>query len=71
MNQQETLGQEVEEIALCIFAACGAESDYCIQTGTVFGGTNRLILSTHGWRIDRGYCTPEFIAKFDAMMGGK
>ena len=66
-DEYTDLGVDVAEIAAEIFAACGAADDFCIQHGTVFGGTNRLILDRNGWHIDRGYCTPRFISAFDSM----
>jgi len=66
----EIIGEQVCNIAEEIFKLCGSENDYCIQDNSrfgtvVFGSVNRVIwrVST-GFRIDEGYCTPEFIEKF-------
>lgn len=59
----------IHQVAKDIFEACGAVDDFCHQTGLVFGGTNRIILTVHGWVADRDYCTPQFLAAFDEYMG--
>ena len=61
------LGDAVYELAQEIFDNCGATDDICIQHGTVFGGTNRLILTVRGWCPDRSYCTEAFLANFDRL----
>lgn len=61
------IGSEVFEMAEQIFIWCGAESDFCHQTGLVFGSTNRIILTQRGWQMDRSYCTPKFIENFEAL----
>ena len=60
----------VHQVAKDIFEACGAVDDFCHQTGLVFGGTNRIILTVHGWEAIRDYCTPRFLAAFDEYMTG-
>lgn len=62
------MAEGVFDAAEIIFGECGAANDFCHQTGVVFGGTNRIVLTTKGWRADRSYCTPEFLEKFDAYM---
>ena len=66
-NENDLITFAVKEMALQIFADCGAPDDFCVQTigaSLVFGGANRLILSEYGWRIDEAYCTPRFIERF-------
>ena len=66
-NENDLITFTVKEMALQIFADCGAPGDFCVQdigASIVFGGTNRLILSEYGWRIDEAYCTPRFIERF-------
>lgn len=67
-EQLEDMGLSMVDIAEVIFKACGYPKDFCHQTGTVFGGWNRIWLTSHGWVADRTSCTPEFLAKFDAYM---
>lgn len=57
------------------FAACGAESDFCLQhhTGTsiVFGGTNRVIwTAVSGYRPDPDDCTKRFLRQWQQRYGG-
>jgi hypothetical protein len=60
----EEMSLHVQEIALYIFQACGAEDDYCHQTGLVFGGTNRIVLTSWGWRAHKSHCTERFLKEF-------
>jgi hypothetical protein len=73
-NEWETIGENVCMVAKEIFNICECPKDYCIQDNSgfgtvVFGSVNRIIwrIST-GFRIDKGYCTPEFIQKFPAAV---
>jgi hypothetical protein len=68
-NDYELIGIDVYEMAQEIFEACNAGNDFCHQTGLVFGGTNRIKLTTRGWVADRSYCTPQFLAAFDKEHG--
>jgi hypothetical protein len=61
------LGCRVLDMAEQIFKWCGAENDFCHQTGLVFGGTNRIILTHRGWEMDRSYCTEKFIEAFEGL----
>lgn len=66
------IGDSVVEIAFAIFCRCEAAEDFCVQAigcTIVFGGTNRLILGTDGFRPDPGYCTPKFLERFREHYG--
>ena len=63
-NDLIEIGMDVFEHAADIFNTCGASDDFCRQTGLVFGGTNRVILSSQGWYADPLYCTERFMAEF-------
>ena len=64
----EELGVDVHSVAEQIFDECGAADDFGHQTGLVFGGTNRIVLTSLGWRADRSVCTPGFLEAFDKYM---
>jgi hypothetical protein len=68
MNNYEEIGIEVYEQAQAIFADCKAENDFCHQTGLVFGGTNRIKLTSRGWIAEPEYCTPLFLMNFKRLM---
>lgn len=63
----EEIGIEVWETAQEIFEACDAADDFCHQTGLVFGGTNRIKLTTRGWVAEESHCTEEFLTAFDRI----
>jgi len=67
MNAYEDIGIEVYETAQRIFEACDAGNDFCHQTGLVFGGTNRIRLTTAGWIAEASHCTENFLNKFDSV----
>lgn len=56
------------------FHDCGAAHDFCIQDWEgptiIFGGTNRVIYDptrNNMFEIDRVYCTPDFISRWDSL----
>jgi len=57
--------------AFAVFAACHAESDFCIQSGTVFGGWNRITFDAKGWVAFESHCTPDFLERFTAGGWGR
>lgn len=63
-HEFEMMGIQVYEMAKEIFDACGAEDDFCHQTGLVFGGTNRIKLTMRGWVAVESHCTARFLAAF-------
>lgn len=75
MNQidhtSEEIGLGVQEIAILIFHECGAESDYCHQTGLVFGSVNRIVLTARGWVAHKSHCTERFLNEFTSKGFGK
>ena len=60
----DEMGLGVYETAQEIFEACDAGNDFCHQTGLVFGGTNRIKLTTRGWVAEESHCTEKFLAAF-------
>ena len=70
MSIYEDVGFEVFEQAQEIFEACGAGNDFAYQSGLVFGGWNRIILTSQGWRADAAYCRPEFLQAFNEKYSG-
>ena len=69
------IGILVAEAASELFNDCGASDDFCIQhvgQRAVFGGRNRVIFDPiKGFFLDVNYCTDQFIAKFDRIIGIK
>ena len=70
---QEQLVFSVIDTAATFFE--GFDTDFGIQyrdsDNIIFGGLNRIVWSPlKGFRIDRDYCTPDFIAQFDKIMSG-
>ena len=57
--------------AFAVFAACHAESDFCIQSGTIFGGWNRITFDAKGWVAFESHCTPNFLKRFIAGGWGR
>jgi len=63
----DDIGYRIFDMAEQIFKWCGAEDDFCHQTGLVFGGTNRIMLTYRGWEMDRSYCSEKFIEAFEGL----
>jgi hypothetical protein len=70
-NEAHALAFAIADMAHSIFAECGREDDFCIQyaEGLVFGGWNRITLTSQGWYAHKESCTPEFYAKFQEKFG--
>lgn len=62
------IAESVQDMARLIFEQCGDPDDYCVQSASwdciIFGGWNRIKLTSKGWEIFESHCRPEFIAKF-------
>ena len=61
----------IAETCRNIFKDCMAENDFCLQYSSynmiIFGGTNRILWDpVKGFRPDHGYCTADFIRRFEA-----
>lgn len=70
-----SIGEQVCEAAMELFEKCGSKDDFCIQDASgpniVFGGLNRVLFHpVHGFWLDRSYCSPQFIKKFDILIEG-
>ena len=63
------IGADVADLAESIFAECGSRDDFGHQTGLVFGGLNRVILTARGFKMDRSYCSPRFKKRWDELNG--
>lgn len=64
------IGQIVVDQAQSIFEYAEAMEDFCVQhislTLVIFGGVNRLLWSVkYGWVLDKSYCSPKFISRFE------
>ena len=67
MLSVEIIDLLVEE-AYSYWDRANCQYDFCVQSVglgiIVFGGTNRLIWSyQHGFKIDKSYCSPNFLDK--------
>jgi hypothetical protein len=64
----DDVAEIVENMARWIFEECGDPEDYCVQSASwdciIFGGWNRVKLTSKGWTLIEHNCRPEFIAKF-------
>jgi hypothetical protein len=62
------VGAAVAEMAYSLFLDLGIKDDFCVQSGIVFGGWNRIIWTPmNGFVLDEPYCTPHVIERWKAM----
>jgi hypothetical protein len=68
---EDIIGNAVLEQAQSIFEECGYPKDFCVQCakGLIFGGWNRITLTSKGWYAHKESCTPRFYAEFQKKFG--
>jgi len=70
LNEPEAMALSISQAAAVYFDDC--LDDFCVQhVGTatiIFGGGNRLLWTAKaGFYPDKGYCSPEFLARFEKI----